>query len=81
MSASAEQQEQRPGTFLERDEIKTLTGRSYVKLQIEALKNMGIPFFVNAIGRPVVTRSAIEGRANVAPNQKKAWQPRVLKTG
>ncbi|MFK3740561.1 DUF4224 domain-containing protein [Massilia sp. TN1-12] len=81
MSAATEQQDQRPGTFLERDEIKALTGRSYVKLQIEALKNMGIPFFVNAIGRPVVTRSAIEGRGNAATQQKKAWQPRVLTTG
>lgn len=81
MSAPAEQQEQRPTTFLERDEIKALTGRSYLKLQIEALKNMGIPFFVNAIGRPVVARSAIEGRSGTsAAPIKKAWVPKVLQT-
>lgn len=69
-------------TFLERDEIKALTGRSYVKLQIAALTKMGIPFFVNDIGRPVVTRSAIEGRTGaIAAPAKKAWVPRVLKAG
>jgi hypothetical protein len=69
-------------TFLERDEIKGLTGRSHVKLQIAALQRMGIPFFVNDIGRPVVTRSAIEGRAGAtAAAPKKAWVPRVLKAG
>jgi len=69
-------------TFLDRDEIKGLTGRSHIKLQIEALQRMGIPFFVNAINRPVVARSAVEGRttAAVAP-PKKAWVPRVLKAG
>lgn len=81
MSASAAQQEHRPGTFLEREEIKALTGRSYLKLQIEALKNMGIPFFVNAIGRPVVARSAIEGRSGTATAPaKKPWAPKVLQT-
>jgi hypothetical protein len=69
-------------TFLDRDEIKGLTGRSHVKLQIAALQKMGVPFLVNGIGRPVVARSAIEGRAGatVAP-PKKAWVPRVLKAG
>lgn len=81
MSASSEQSGQRQGTFLEREEIKALTGRSYLKLQIEALKNMGIPFFVNAIGRPVVARSAIEGRSGTAAAPvKKAWVPKVLQT-
>ena len=66
-------------TFLERDEVKELTGRTKVALQIAQLAKMGIPFFVNAVGRPVVTRSAIEGRgAPVAAPQKKAWVPKVL---
>lgn len=69
------------GTFLSPDEIKELTGRSYIKLQIEALTKMGLPFFVNGIGRPVVTRSAVEGRNSGSAPQKKAWAPRVLKTG
>jgi hypothetical protein len=82
MSASAEQSAERPGTFLEPIEIKKLTGRSHVKLQIAALQQMGVPFFVNGIGRPVVARSAIEGRAGAAAAPpKKAWVPRVLKAG
>lgn len=50
-------------TFLKRDETKELTGRTKVALQIAQLAKMGIPFFVNVVGRPVVTKSAIEGRA------------------
>lgn len=69
------------GTFLSPEEIKELTGRSYIKLQIEALSKMGLPYFVNGIGRPVVTRSAVEGRNSGVAPQKKAWTPRVLKTG
>lgn len=68
-------------TFLSPEEIKQLTGRSYIKLQIEALSKMGLPFFVNGIGRPVVTRSAVEGRGAAPAPQKKGWTPRVLKTG
>lgn len=69
-------------TFLDRDEIKGLTGRCHVKMQIAALQKMGIPFFVNDIGRPVVTRSAIEGRVSTASTPpKKTWVPRVLKAG
>lgn len=69
-------------TFLGREELKELTGRSFVKLQIAALTKMGIPFYVNDIGRPVVARSAIEGKTAAAPAlQKKPWIPKVLKTG
>jgi hypothetical protein len=70
-------------TFLKAEEIKVLTGRAHIALQIKALSAMGIPFFVNGIGRPVVTRAAIEGRGGAAATtpQKKPWVPRVLKTG
>lgn len=68
-------------TFLDRDELKALTGRSHVTLQIEALATMGIPFFVNGVGRPVVARSAVEGRGVAAEPKKKKWVPRVLKAG
>lgn len=70
-------------TFLDRDEIKALTGRSYVRLQIEALRKMGIPFFVNDINRPVVARSAVEGRAaaTLPTPPKKKWIPDVLRNG
>lgn len=68
-------------TFLDREEVKELTGRTKVALQIAQLTTMGIPFFVNAVGRPVVTRAAIEGRAGAAPQPKKAWVAKVLQTG
>lgn len=68
-------------SFLEPDEIKALTGRTYKTMQIKALARMGVPFWVNDIGRPVVARAAIEGKASAAPAEKKAWVPRVLKTG
>lgn len=65
-------------TFLSQEEIRELTGRAHKALQISALSKMGVPFFVNATGRAVVARSAIEGRA-AAPPPKKAWMPAVLK--
>lgn len=69
-------------TFLKPDEVKELTGRTKIALQIAQLAKMGIPFFINAVGRPIVTRSAIEGRGGAQPApQKKAWVPRVLQTG
>lgn len=67
-------------TFLDSEEICELTGRAHKGLQIKALAKMGIPYYVNAVGRPVIARSAIEGRIAV-PAPKKAWAPRVLKSG
>jgi hypothetical protein len=60
--------------FLTSEEVATLTGRKFKARQIEALKMMAVPFRVNAAGRPVVTRAAIEGSADrTTPTQK--WQP------
>lgn len=56
--------------FLSADQVEELTGRKLKRLQIEQLRKMGIPFFVNAAGRPIVTRTAIEGREQ-APTTKK----------
>lgn len=67
-------------TFLSRDEIKDLTGRSYLRLQIAALAKMGIPFFVNDVGRPVVARSNVEKRSGPLPQApKKKWKSNALK--
>lgn len=41
-------------TFFTKEEIAELTGRKYARLQIEALRTMGLPFFINAIGQPIV---------------------------
>lgn len=66
-------------TFLEPDEIAILTGRPQRSRQIQALAKMGVPFFVNDIGRPVVARSAVEGRGlKTEPAPKKAWVPKAL---
>lgn len=63
-------------TFLTLDELATLTGRRLKSKQVEQLRTMGIAFWVNAIGRPVVTTAAVEGRKE-APQQKTWIQPRV----
>ncbi|WP_343728487.1 DUF4224 domain-containing protein [Duganella sp.] len=68
--------------FLEDDEVAVLTGRKFKSLQVDQLRRMGIPFFVNALGRAVVARAAIEGRgmaAAPAAPAKQPWVPKVLK--
>lgn len=66
-------------TFLDSTEICELTGRKLKNLQVAALRNMGIPFFINAIGRPVVPRNAIEGKVAAAPPEKSPWVPPGLR--
>lgn len=65
--------------FLSSQDISELTGRKTKSKQIEALLRMGLPFWVNAIGRPVVTVTAIEGRRETPP--EKAWSPQRKKRG
>lgn len=60
--------------FLEAKDIVTLTGRSTKSKQIEALRKMGLPFWVNAIGKPVVSLAAVEGRKE--PPRKATWEPK-----
>lgn len=59
--------------FLTADEITELTGRKLKSKQIEALRRMGLPFHVNAVGKPVVASAVLEGRkpAPVEPT----WTP------
>jgi hypothetical protein len=72
--------------FLTADEVAILTGikrgrngKSGYQLQAEQLRRMGLPFFVNACSRPIVTRVAVEGgRAEPAKAEKK-WVPAVLR--
>ncbi|NVD74519.1 DUF4224 domain-containing protein [Duganella sp. BJB1802] len=67
--------------FLTKDEIATLTGRKSKSKQIEALRTMGLPFWVNALDAPVVPRSAIEGRRDLPEPkpEKLPWIPAVLR--
>lgn len=59
--------------FLNQEEFATLTGRKMKSKQIEALRRMGLPFHVNAVGKPVVARAAIEGRAADMVPATPAW--------
>lgn len=71
--------------FLSDDDLVQLTGRRMKSLQIQWLRDAGIPFRVNATGHPVVTRAAVEGaqvQAQPAPQEKaQGWQPRVIAGG
>ena len=60
--------------FLTKDEIATLTGRKTKSKQIETLRRMGLPFWVNANDAPVVPRTAIEGRREET-EPKPTWKP------
>lgn len=75
--------EEKP-TFLNVDEIAALTGIKGGRggqpkhvLQIDQLRTMGIPFWINAAGKPVVARAAIEGRTVASPPPV-AWHPAVI---
>ena len=59
--------------FLTAAELKQLTGCAWRDRQIAQLKRMGIAFWVNAAGRPVVARAVIEG--GKATPQVKTWEP------
>ena len=59
--------------FLTQDELVALTGRKIKSKQIEVLRQMGLPFWVNACGKPVVPVTAIEGGKE--PPTKPTWQP------
>ena len=65
-------------TFLTQEEVEYLTGRRVKAKQAEILRRMGVPFFLNAGGRPIVTRVAIEGRGGAAELSRPKWVPRVL---
>jgi len=62
-------------TFLTTEAVIKLTGRRRKSKQIEALRTMGLPFWINAIGEPVVTIAAVEGRKE-APREKTWVMPR-----
>lgn len=63
--------------FLTPEELKELTGRSRAEKQITILKQNRIPFYLNAAGKPKVTREAIQYN-KPKPQPKPAapqWQP------
>lgn len=69
--------------FLTPEELAELTGirggcrgRTRNSRQADQLRVMGIPFFLNAQGRPIVARSALEGQ-HKAPAEPKGWKPKL----
>lgn len=70
--------------FLDDEEIATLTGIrrgqggvSRDALQAEHLRKIGVPFYLNRRGRPLVVREVLTG-ARVVPAAKPKWTPRPL---
>lgn len=59
--------------FLDADELRTLTGFSHKARQVEQLRRMGVPFYVNARGAPVVACSVVQGgsKAEAKPPPKR----------
>ena len=64
-------------TFLSDDELRDLTGFKRKAKQVAQLRSMGVPFWVNGQGRPVVPRSVIEGETK--SNPVRAWAPALVK--
>lgn len=59
--------------MLTAEELAILTGRRRPGRQIEALRQMGIRYLINAANRPIVLRAWVEGReAEPAPLE---WRP------
>ena len=63
--------------FLNPDELALLTGFHRKGRQVEQLRRMGIAFYVNGCGRPIVARTVIEGTAEGA--LPRTWAPSVVK--
>jgi hypothetical protein len=69
-------------TFLTKEEVTTLTGVKFKSRQIAQLRTMGLPFWVNALGHPIIPRSAIDGRPSAAAPKPQPVKPvpRVLRS-
>jgi hypothetical protein len=66
--------------FLEPEEVRILTGRTHKAKQIAQLRKMGIPFFLNAAGHPIVSRAAIEGTRQDQSLIGKTWRSAAFGT-
>lgn len=60
--------------FLSDYDMFLLTGYKTRSRQVEQLRKMGMAFFVNGSGKPLVAKAVIEGRNDPAPQVKK-WEP------
>lgn len=65
-------------TFLTPEEIKILTGWTSPKKQIEQLRKMGIPFYCNGRGKPIVVRAILDsGKTKTPENTTPKWNPNI----
>ena len=64
--------------FLSDEELRNLTGFQRKAKQVAQLRLMGVPFWVNGRGRPVVPRSIIEGETMLPA--VRPWAPALVKT-
>ncbi len=64
--------------FLNDEDVARLTKKKRKSCQVAALKTMGIPFFVNPSGEPIVTRKAVEG-GDPVENKELPWQADAFK--
>lgn len=62
--------------FISNEHLEKLTGKKQKSQQIAQLRKMGIPFFINASGHPVVTVVAVEGKAQSTKKTEKPWTPK-----
>ncbi len=62
--------------FLTPEDVAYLTGKKKKSCQVDQLREMGIPFYINAAGRPVVTKSALEDKKIEKLDTE--WKPAVL---
>lgn len=73
-----------PDLFLTDDQLNQLTGiyrgrnnKRREELQAEHLRKIGVPFYPNARGKPIVAREALLG--NKKTKSKPAWEPKPLR--
>lgn len=67
-------------TFLSDEEVNEFTGirrgkgkKSYRELQVEWMLKQGYPARLNAAGRAIIARSAIEGTKQLIEHPSKEW--------
>ncbi|SEN44412.1 DUF4224 domain-containing protein [Nitrosomonas marina] len=63
--------------FLDYKAVARLTKKKRKSCQIAALRSMGIPFFINPSGEPIVAIKAVEG--GKVDQIEKPWQSNALK--
>lgn len=63
--------------FLTKEEVAELTGLKAKRRQVEQLRKMGLPFWLNAACTPIVPRSAIDGGRGASAQAKPSspWVP------